>query len=121
MNHSQPLYRIKILQPAPAFSCQLRINTRHPVLQGHFPGNPVMPGAWLIRSIHETIEKITGEKLIMKEARQVKFLEPVLPPQMSELTITGEITVDGNQDLQVTASILHEQKTFVKFKGVFSC
>lgn len=46
----------------------------HPTASGHFPGNPVIPGACLLR---EVLAAVGGARLVGVDA--VKFLRPVRP------------------------------------------
>jgi 3-hydroxyacyl-[acyl-carrier-protein] dehydratase len=50
----------------------------HPTGAGHFPGNPIIPGAVLL---DEVLRAIAGEGAVVAEAevRAAKFLEPVRP------------------------------------------
>lgn len=74
----------------------LPVPATHPCFAGHFPGNPVVPGAllltWLKQQIFERLGlRVTGIK-------QIKFLAPVLPGQ--------HLTVDlGVATYQVQLSV----------------
>ena len=51
----------------------------HPAGPGHFPGNPVMPGAVLLAETLRAIEAGLGERLAPCRIRSAKFLAPVRP------------------------------------------
>lgn len=64
-------------------SCSLvrRIAPDHPSLAGHFPGQPLLPGALLLAEVMEALQGSglpapTGRAY---EMRSVKFLRPVRP------------------------------------------
>ena len=51
----------------------------HPASQGHFPGNPVIPGAVLLRDALRAIEMDGGLTLPRCRIQSAKFLHPVRP------------------------------------------
>jgi 3-hydroxyacyl-[acyl-carrier-protein] dehydratase len=120
MDQTGNLYQINLLKSGPEFSCQLEFDKNHPVLKGHFPGNPVVPGAWLIRAIHDTMELLTGRRLSMVHASQVKFLQPVLPESTSVVNVEGKYSVAEGNILDVVAQIKDRDIVITKFRGTFA-
>jgi 3-hydroxyacyl-[acyl-carrier-protein] dehydratase len=59
-------------------SLEVRFPVDHPTAAGHFPGNPIIPGAVLL---DEVLQAIVGDGAVVAEAavRSVKFLAPVRP------------------------------------------
>lgn len=51
----------------------------HPAVQGHFPGNPVVPGAVLLDEVIRVIEASLGEGLVPFQISSAKFLHPTRP------------------------------------------
>lgn len=51
----------------------------HPALQGHFPGNPIIPGAVLLSETLKAIEAGLGISLAPFQIRSAKFLHPARP------------------------------------------
>lgn len=51
----------------------------HPAAQGHFPGNPIIPGAVLLDEVLQAVEASASGCLISCEVRSAKFLRPVRP------------------------------------------
>jgi 3-hydroxyacyl-[acyl-carrier-protein] dehydratase len=41
---------------------ELIINARHKIFEGHFPGQPVVPGVCMMQMVKEIIEKVTEKK-----------------------------------------------------------
>ena len=62
----------------------LDIPTEHDVFAGHFPGDPLVPGALLTEWLAELVEH-TVKKDITSIAR-IKFIQPVRPG--NSLTVT---------------------------------
>lgn len=51
----------------------------HPALQGHFPGNPVIPGALLLSETLQAIGIGSGANRVPFQITSAKFLRPTLP------------------------------------------
>lgn len=51
----------------------------HPASRGHFPGNPVIPGAVLLNEALEAIEESLGTALVPLRITSAKFLRPTRP------------------------------------------
>ena len=51
----------------------------HPASQGHFPGNPIIPGAVLLSETLQAIEASLGVNLVPFQVTSVKFLHPARP------------------------------------------
>jgi 3-hydroxyacyl-[acyl-carrier-protein] dehydratase len=51
----------------------------HPAARGHFPGNPIIPGAVLLSEALRLIESETGMKLWPCRIRRAKFPAPARP------------------------------------------
>jgi 3-hydroxyacyl-[acyl-carrier-protein] dehydratase len=67
------------------------LNAQHDIFKGHFPGNPVTPGVCMMQIIKELTQQITGEKLMMKQATNVKFMALINPEQNPELRVELDI------------------------------
>jgi len=51
----------------------------HPASQGHFPGDPIIPGAVLLSETLQAIEAGLGASLVPFQITSAKFLHPVRP------------------------------------------
>ena len=51
----------------------------HPAAQGHFPGNPIIPGAVLLSETLRMIEAALGVRLAPYRVRRAKFPHPARP------------------------------------------
>lgn len=57
-----------------------------PCVQGHFPGAPVVPGAWLLARMHAYLGELYPEYALV-EIKKAKFLAPLLPEQRVQISI----------------------------------
>jgi len=60
------------------YSREVRFGVDHPTAAGHFPGNPIIPGAVLL---DEVLQAMVGTDGGMEQSviRSAKFLQPVRP------------------------------------------
>ncbi len=79
-------------------SAELIFAADHPAAQGHFPGNPVIPGAVLLDEVLSAICLRTKSAADGFEILSVKFLLPVRPG--SRLTLSWEDGVSGQIKFQ---------------------
>jgi 3-hydroxyacyl-[acyl-carrier-protein] dehydratase len=63
--------------------------------QGHFPGNPILPGACLIEAAFQLISCGVGKNLLLAEVETVKFFSPVNPGDKVNLDFSIEYLTDG--------------------------
>ena len=60
-----------------------------PPLNGHFPGNPILPGIAQIALITEILNRADASgEYTLDTVKRVKFLAPILP----EKTVSAEVT-----------------------------
>ena len=97
-------------------SADLIFAADHPTAAGHFPGNPILPGALLLDSIVLTVSHGAGTRNVTIQS--AKFLRPVRPGDRlrvawenkgadtrfsCSLASSGEIAVSGVLRLSDTA------------------
>jgi len=61
--------------------------------EGHFPGEPILPGIALVNSVYEAIERDAeekGESLAITSLKRIRFTGPVRPGETPILTLTRE-------------------------------
>lgn len=73
------------------FTIEIEINKDHPIFEGHFPNNPVMPGVCMMQIIKEFTEEIVGSKLFMEKCSNVKFMAVINPNINSILNLRIEV------------------------------
>lgn len=56
-----------------------RVPASHPALAGHFPGNPVVPGAWLLALVERAARHRFGEDLHLLGMPDASFRTPLRP------------------------------------------
>ena len=108
-----------IVQQTPAagsLSAKIAINEHHRILEGHFPGLPIVPGVCMMQIVLEMVEVITGKQVSLEAADTMKFLSVINPVQNKEIDVAIHYTEDGEQ-LIVTANLFAGAVTFFKLKA----
>jgi 3-hydroxymyristoyl/3-hydroxydecanoyl-(acyl carrier protein) dehydratase len=85
----------------------LNFAAEHPTGAGHFPGNPIIPGALLLAEVVRCIEQAEGARFVSCRVKAAKFLHPARPGDSVEIeyeraaagTIEFQCTVAGNRVL----------------------
>jgi len=95
---------------------KISINKNHKILEGHFPGLPIVPGVCMMQIIREIMEVTTGKSLSLIAADNMKFLSVINPDQHNEVDVTVNYTEDAVQFL-VNATLFAGTVTFFKLKA----
>lgn len=113
------LFFLSAVQPTDgAVTAAVRFNADHAIFQGHFPGQPVVPGVCMLQLIKEILEQQTGKALLMQEASLCKFLSVIDPVKTPEVTAQVQYANDEAR-YQVNATLSGGDTTFLKLKAVF--
>ncbi|MES2562613.1 MAG: hypothetical protein V4637_07785 [Pseudomonadota bacterium] len=70
---------------------ELKLAADHPATRGHFPGNPIIPGAVLLSTALSELGRALGRDLARCQISSAKFLNPARPGDCVEM----EYTVSG--------------------------
>ncbi|MGN0866856.1 MAG: 3-hydroxyacyl-ACP dehydratase FabZ family protein [Oligosphaeraceae bacterium] len=83
------------------------------VFQGHFPGQPILPGVLQVSAMvqlsrllfQESIPGIGGTQIVLRQIRRLKFRKPVFPGMTMKVeACLQERRVDGEAEFQVSCS-----------------
>jgi 3-hydroxyacyl-[acyl-carrier-protein] dehydratase len=99
------------------FITQIELNAGHAIFQGHFPGNPILPGACTLQIIKELLVNQLKRNLVLKRAVTIKYLS-FINPEMNRL-ISFDLHVEEGKEGQwiCNATVFHEAVVFCSFKG----
>ena len=113
---------------------RLTVSPELPFFEGHYPGNPIMPGVLLCESVFQTGAIYLAEKLgsdalnvdkvtpVLSRIRDARFKRMVLPGDTIEVTVkekdqigkfynlTGEIRKEGKTAATVSFALAMVQK-----------
>jgi 3-hydroxyacyl-[acyl-carrier-protein] dehydratase len=73
--------RIVEMMPGKRVVAVKNVTGGDPHLQGHFPGNPLMPGVLLVEAMAQTAGLLLseGSSAVLAQIRDARFRRPVLP------------------------------------------
>lgn len=94
------------------------INPKHKVYEGHFPNQPVAPGAALTQMVIDEASKLFASGRMFVGAKQVKFLSVLDPNKTSMLTMEYTF-VERDALLQFACTGKHDETIFFKINGTF--
>jgi 3-hydroxyacyl-[acyl-carrier-protein] dehydratase len=97
----------------------LEINKNSEIFIGHFPGQPVLPGACMLEIVKEVLENTLDFSLRITKADQIRFLRLINPAIDNLLQLTITYRQVDNKQLQVAANIATLQNICFKLKGTF--
>jgi len=74
-----------------------KISAKHPCLAGHFPGNPIVPGAVILDEVIQIILQQNSD-FKLSGFTSVKFIQPLLATQ--EVTVQVDKMPDSSNTCQ---------------------
>lgn len=101
------------------FKVGLGLNGRHRIFEGHFPGQPVVPGACLLQMVKEVTGTILASELRLQRADHCKFIALIDPDEDNILEMTLTIRSKEEGWVSVSANLLNNAAVCFKFSGAF--
>ncbi len=98
---------------------EIRINSDHKIFEGHFPGQPVVPGVCMMQMIKEIVEEVLGKETNLVKASDLKFLAVINPRENNLVHASIKMNADESGAINITASIFKDELIHFKFKGTF--
>lgn len=94
------------------------LDADHAIFKGHFPGNPVLPGACMLQMVKELLETSLQIQLQLIKADEIKFLA-VIQPTQEELQFSIQHQYTEDAALKVNAKITKNNTLCFKMRGSF--
>jgi len=110
--HRPPLLLVDGAEQGPNGSLRAwkDIRADEPVLAGHFPGQPVWPGVYVIEGLAQAcavMGALAGgpKREVLMAQVQVKLVAPVIPPARLDYDVRATHAMDGLVRCEVEASV----------------
>ena len=103
-----------------SFTAILRCNPEHLIYQAHFPGNPITPGACLLQTAGELLQRKLGRPLFLKASKNVKYLNVLVPAKGKEVRFTFSILAESKTECKSQVVIADEASVYTKMSLTFS-
>ncbi len=97
----------------------LTIHEDHPIFSGHFPGNPVTPGVCMMQIIKELGENWTQSTLLLKMARNVKFLAIINPKKNKNIRVELLFEEEMEDTIAIKSTTTYDETVALRFSGIF--
>ncbi len=97
----------------------LEINAAHKIFEGHFPGQPVVPGVCMMQMVKEVLEQALAKPTRLTNADNLKFLTVIDPRENNIIQAEIKYVVGEDGGIKVGASLLNEGVIYFKMVGVF--
>ena len=97
----------------------VELNEHHKIFEGHFPGEPIMPGVCLIDMIKIVTGKLKERRLFLKSGKNIKFIAKIDPFVNKHLLLDLKIKEKEGSEFEVSCTTFFEDTIFFKFAGTF--
>jgi 3-hydroxyacyl-[acyl-carrier-protein] dehydratase len=97
----------------------LGINAHSDILKGHFPGQPVVPGACMLQIVKEVLENALAQPVRLKKADHLKFMTVIDPNNTPQVQL-DIIYKYLESDISITAKLSNADVVYFKFQGSFT-
>lgn len=99
---------------------EIELNPGHALYQGHFPGQPVVPGVCTLQIIKESAEQIVNRPLQYAQIASSKFLSAVNPLETQLLCLSIQLKETEEALLKLQAEGICNGKEFIKLKATLT-
>lgn len=116
---TDPIFKILSINSTEGLiSAALEIDINHEIFNGHFPEQPVVPGACMVQLVKDILEKRLGTTLQLKIANNLKFLELINPQVISNLQLQLSYIIE-DELVRVNGDLVAENVVYFKFQGIY--
>ena len=113
------LYTIEAFQQeGQEVKAKIHLNKDHDIFNGHFPGNPVMPGVCMLQIIKELTEQATAKNLFLSVSSNIKFMAIINPEINPTLSLTISIT-ETDDEIKIKNISSFEETIALKLSATF--
>ena len=102
------------------FTAKLRCNAAHLVYQAHFPGNPITPGACLLKTAGEVLQQKLGRPLYLKATKNIKYLSVLVPEEGKQVCFNFSSFAEIESGCKAQVVIADETVVYSKMSLTFS-
>lgn len=91
----------------------IALNPLHPLFEGHFPDQPILPGVIQLRMVTECVGIRCGRKASLKQVVLAKFIHFIDPQVHRNVDVAMHFTELGDE-VEVHATLKYDDLTFTK-------
>jgi 3-hydroxyacyl-[acyl-carrier-protein] dehydratase len=101
-------------------TANLSINKSSAIFEGHFPGQPVVPGACMVQLVKDILQDALNIKVMLKKAATIKFIAMITPDTVHPINLTIGYKIIDDGYISINAKILTGDVTCFKLQGNYS-
>jgi 3-hydroxyacyl-[acyl-carrier-protein] dehydratase len=109
----------QITSETTSLTATLQLREDHPLYQGHFPDQPVVPGVCMLQMVKELAAMAIQKMLVLQTADTMKFLQQIDPRITPVLQAELSYRILNDETFRVSAIFLKDITPCFKFNGVF--
>jgi len=102
-----------------SLNARIRLIKEHPIFEGHFPGNPILPGVCTVQIVKELLEKLVNRELMLNKAGNIKYLGFINPMATAEVQFGLIISDSENGGISCSATVTAGGNVVCSFKGEY--
>jgi 3-hydroxyacyl-[acyl-carrier-protein] dehydratase len=102
------------------FRAEIRFVAGHSIFEGHFPGQPVVPGVCMMQLVKESLEWHLQTRLNLVNAPGVKFVMVIDPRSTPVVSLQLKYKKNETGNLIADAQLHSADTIYFKMKGEFN-
>ena len=115
----EPIFKIvSITHEDNTVNAVLEIDQLNEIFNGHFPDQPVVPGACMLQMVKEVLADALKVSLRLVKADNIKFLS-LIPPSAQSLQLNINYLLTDS-DIKVNSTLSSGEYTCMKLQGMFT-
>lgn len=114
MNWEDDFYRItQIIEGEDGFKSTVELMEKHPIYEGHFPFEPIVPGVCTLAIIRSCLSVYSDKNVSFCKIKECKFISVIKP--RAGLSLSIDITF--LKDSTISAIVYNNDNTVLKLKA----
>lgn len=99
-------------------SAVIRLNPDHAVYNGHFPGNPVVPGVCQVGMVKEILNSALQGDFLLSDSKMCKFINMINPKVVTGLKCDISFAETPAGEISFSGELADAERTYLKMKGI---
>lgn len=105
-----------ILTTETGYQIDVTLFADHKVYEGHFPGQPVVPGVCTLTVIREAVSQAAGREMMFSSIKECKFLSALIPTEDLRLNLDVCFAQEG----QLKCKVIHNDVVAIKVSAAMT-